>query len=74
MPTAHSHKELLEKYPLDQLENWFAKIEKNGYSVSADIHQCQIYDEMSKLFIDADFFDDYHLNAAMAIHEFFYGD
>jgi len=28
MSPVPSHKELLEKYPLDQLENWFAKIEK----------------------------------------------
>ena len=40
MHSITNNDELLKKYPFDQLENWFDKIEKNGYTVSADIHQC----------------------------------
>lgn len=62
-------KHLTEKYPLDRLEDEFQKIEKLGYTVIAEEFHCLIWSG-EQLIIDADFYDDYHLNAADAIDVF----
>lgn len=61
---------LLKKYPLEHLEKEFAKIEKLGYEVYPSQTGCQIY-LGTKMIIDADFYNSYHLNAAHAIDGFF---
>lgn len=58
-----------KKYPLKNLEKEFERIEKLGYIVAATEHSCQIW-KRNVLIIDADFFDDYHTNAADAIEGF----
>lgn len=62
---------LKKKYPMEFLELEFSKIEKLGYQVNASESQCLIWDG-EKLIIDADFYDDYHSNAASAIYSFFF--
>lgn len=61
-------------YPLESLENEFEKIEKLGFEVFPSEYQCLIYKSPSSvitnLIIDADFYDDYHTNAASAIDSF----
>lgn len=65
---------LKEMYPLESLENEFDKIEALGFEVFASEDQCLIYkipsSQITNLIIDADFEDDYHTNAAMAIDAF----
>ena len=60
-----------KEYPLDVIESEINKIEQLGYYVDATEYQCLIWDG-SKLLIDSDFFDDYHLNVASAIWSFYY--
>lgn len=62
-----------KKYPIEAIELHFENIEKLGYSVSASDNECLIWDG-DKLIVEADFYDDYHSNAADAIHAFFFED
>lgn len=62
-----------KKYPIEAIELHFENIEKLGYRVEANEDQCLILDG-NKLIIEADFYDDYHSNAADAIHAFFFED
>jgi len=63
--------DLKKKYPFDKLEFHFKKIEDLGYFVYPTEHSCQILLD-NNLIIDADFHDDYHLNAAEAIEAFYF--
>ena len=58
--------ELKILYPLERLELEFSKIEKLGYTVEANESGCQVF-EGKDFLIDADFYEDYHSNAASAI-------
>lgn len=62
--------QLRKKYPMESLEGHFEKIEKEGYQVSPCEYQCTIW-KGTKLIIDADEYDDFHSNAASAIHCFY---
>ena len=62
---------LKKKYPFETIEKHFENIENMGYKVVASEDQCLIWDGKT-LLIDADFYDDYHSNAADAIHGFFF--
>ncbi len=60
-------------YPLEHLEKEFEKIESLGYTVNARDFHCLIFKNpggILNLIIDSDFYNDYHLNAAGAIHAF----
>ncbi len=58
-----------KKYPLDRIEQEIEKIEKLGYKIVAEEHQCLIW-QGNKLIIDADFHNDFHSNVADAIYTF----
>lgn len=64
------HKALKKKYPLESIEKHIQAIEKMGYSVGTSKDSFQIWDG-SNLLIDADFNDDYYLNAIEGIDSFY---
>lgn len=61
---------LKKKYPLSSIERHIESIEKMGYSVSMSDSSFQVWDGTS-LIIDADFHDDYYLNAIEGIESFY---
>lgn len=64
------HLALKKKYPLDSIERHIQAIEKMGYSVGTSNDSFQIWDG-TRLLIDADFHDDYYLNAIEGIDSFY---
>lgn len=62
---------LKQRFPLKDIEKEFGKIMKLGYEVTTSEDGCQIYDG-NKLIIDADFYNDFHSNAASAIYAFYF--
>ena len=67
---------LIRVYPLDRIEENLRKIEFLGYLVKAQKRHCIIFKypgrSISDIIIDSDFYNDYHLNAAGAIHSFWH--
>lgn len=61
---------LAKKYPRESIEKHIQAIEKMGYSVSMSNSSFQIWDGTS-LIIDADFHNDYYLNAIEGIDSFY---
>lgn len=62
-------RQLRAKWTVEKVEKELDKIEKMGYKVSTLPESVQISRD-GELIIDADFFDDYFLNAAHAVDGF----
>lgn len=60
---------LKRRYPIETIEGHIKRIERLGYEVHASEHSFQIYDGIHMI-IDADFFDDFYLNAIHGIDGF----